>query len=189
MRSAVRESVFVSSYLQFRKHHFLLESVKQTHPLRSSLLLQIENTFVLCFHQETSESRARDSVTEAGETLQCEREILLFILLVSHVPSVFVTDVTSLFCRSVMPWSTRVALLMLLIGQISTGPETSSSSNPCQGQKALHERMDSVEKRLDEGVQKLQAELALLLEAVEAREWSPLLDEPRIDILDEPPAP
>lgn len=99
----------------------LLESVKQTHPLRSSLLLQIENTFVLCFHQETSESRARDSVTEAGETLQCEREILLFILLVSHVPSVFVTDVTSLFCRSVMPWSTRVALLMLLIGQISAG--------------------------------------------------------------------
>jgi len=70
----------------------LLESVKQTHPLRSSLLLQIENTFVLCFHQETSESRARDSVTEAGETLQCEREILLFILLVSHVPSVFVTE-------------------------------------------------------------------------------------------------
>ncbi|KAK2896205.1 hypothetical protein Q8A67_010693 [Cirrhinus molitorella] len=131
-----------------------------------TLLLQIQNTFVQCFHQESSESTARDSVTEETlpQTLQSSSQ------------------------RSVMGrWSTRVALLMLLIGQISA--ETSSSSNACQDQNALHDRMDAVEKRVDDTLQKLEAELALLLDAVEAPEWSPLLDKPIIDILDEPPAP
>ncbi|KAF4106191.1 hypothetical protein G5714_013853 [Onychostoma macrolepis] len=110
--------------------------------------------------KECSESRARDSVTE--ETLQSSSQ------------------------RSVMGrWSTPVALLMLLIGQICA--ETSSSSNACQDQNALHDRMDGVEKRVDDSLQKLEAELALLLDAVEAPEWSPLLDKPLIDILDEPP--
>ncbi|KAL1263731.1 hypothetical protein QQF64_006470, partial [Cirrhinus molitorella] len=87
----------------------------------TALLLQIQNTFVQCFHQESSESRARDSVTALPQTLQSSSQ------------------------RSVMGrWSTRVALLMLLIGQISA--ETSSSSNACQDQNALHDRMDAVEK-------------------------------------------
>lgn len=81
-------------------------------------------------------------------------------------------------------WSTPVALLTLLIGHICA--ETSSSSNTCQNQNALHDRMDAVEKRVDDSLQKLEAELALLLDAVEAPEWSPLLDKPLIDILDEP---
>ncbi|KAK7149093.1 hypothetical protein R3I93_013182 [Phoxinus phoxinus] len=84
-------------------------------------------------------------------------------------------------------WSTRVALLTLLIGQILAGPE--SSSNACQDQKALHKRMDGVEERLESGVQKLQEELDLLMEELEAREWRPLVDGSRVDLLDEPPNP
>ncbi|XP_016295344.1 uncharacterized protein LOC107653193 isoform X2 [Sinocyclocheilus anshuiensis] len=85
-------------------------------PLRCSALSQEKQ-------RESSESRARDSVTEETlpQTLQSSSQ------------------------RSVMGrWSTRLALLMLLIGQISA--ETSSSSNACQDQNALHDRMDAVEK-------------------------------------------
>lgn len=113
------------------------------------------------------------------ETLQCKREDLLLIR-----SSLGVCDRRDVMAR----WSTRVALLTLLIGHILAGPET-SSSNACQDHKALHERMDGVEERLESGVQKLQEELDLLMEELEAREWRPLVDGSHIDLLDEPPNP
>ncbi|XP_039504831.1 uncharacterized protein LOC120460883 isoform X2 [Pimephales promelas] len=141
-----------------------LAPAQETHP--PSSCSSSSSTSVLCFHQESSESRHK---------LQCKREDLLFI---------GVCDRRDAMGRC----STRVALLALLIGQILAGPGT-SSSHTCQDQKALHERMDGVEERLESGVQKLQAELDLLMEELEAREWSPLLDGARIDLLDEPPNP
>ncbi|KAA0718377.1 hypothetical protein E1301_Tti020457 [Triplophysa tibetana] len=49
--------------------------------------------------------------------------------------------------------------------------------------------MDAVEKRLEDTVEKLETELAVLLDAIEAPEWRPLLDtdssQPVIDILQE----
>ncbi|KAI7806044.1 putative placenta-specific protein 9 [Triplophysa rosa] len=88
-------------------------------------------------------------------------------------------------------WSTHVTLLMLLIGQISAGPDTVSRLNSCQDHNVLHNRMDAVEKRLEDTVEMLETELAVLLDAIEAPEWSPLLDtdssSPVIDILQESP--
>lgn len=70
----------------------------------------------------------------------------------------------------------RVALLLLLIGQISAD---------CLQQKALEARMDSVEKHVDQAVDLLESEVALLLQTLDQ---SPLLDTPETYILEEPPA-
>lgn len=83
-------------------------------------------------------------------------------------------------------WTIRVFLLMLLIGQISAGP---NRLNSCQDQNGLNSRMETVEKRLEDTVQMLETELAALLDEIEAPKWTPLLDTdsgaPIIDILDE----
>ncbi|XP_031691702.1 placenta-specific protein 9 isoform X1 [Oncorhynchus kisutch] len=60
-------------------------------------------------------------------------------------------------------------------------------SSACQDHSTLHDRLDVVEKRVEDTVQKLEDELAVLLDAIEAPEWSPLLEtagKPVVDILD-----
>ncbi|KAL6487004.1 hypothetical protein MHYP_G00036300 [Metynnis hypsauchen] len=90
--------------------------------------------------------------------------------------------------------SAYIALLLLLIGQISAAPESDlalrgSSSAACRDQNTLSNRLDTVEKRVTDTVQKLEEELASLLDAMEKPEWSFLLDSnsagPAVDILDE----
>ncbi|KAL7877964.1 hypothetical protein SRHO_G00046070 [Serrasalmus rhombeus] len=90
-------------------------------------------------------------------------------------------------------FSACIALLLLLIGQISAAPESDlalrgSSSAVCRNQNTLSNRLDAVEKRAEDTVQKLEEELAGLLDAMEKPEWSFLLDSsagPAVDILDE----
>ncbi|RXM35776.1 Mitochondrial import inner membrane translocase subunit Tim23 [Acipenser ruthenus] len=50
----------------------------------------------------------------------------------------------------------------------------------------MHHRLDSVEKRVEEVVGQLETEVSILLDAIEAPEWRPLLEAegPTIDILD-----
>ncbi|CDQ68718.1 unnamed protein product [Oncorhynchus mykiss] len=68
--------------------------------------------------------------------------------------------------------------------------DLSLSSNPelCgRDHSTLHDRLDVVEKHVEDTVQKLEDELAVLLDAIEAPEWSPLLEtagKPVVDILD-----
>ncbi|KAG7274739.1 hypothetical protein CRUP_035530 [Coryphaenoides rupestris] len=62
-------------------------------------------------------------------------------------------------------------------------------SSACQDHSRLHNRLDVVEKKVEETVEKLEAELAILLDAIDAPEWRPLLDKsgkPSVDILDGP---
>ncbi|XP_036402025.1 placenta-specific protein 9-like [Megalops cyprinoides] len=89
------------------------------------------------------------------------------------------------------PSPALLGLLLFLIGQAATGPVSdplprADQAAACQKHSALHNRLDVVEKRVDDTVQKLEAELALLLDAIEAPEWSHLLDtgKPAVDILD-----
>ncbi|KAJ8014457.1 hypothetical protein DPEC_G00040420 [Dallia pectoralis] len=82
--------------------------------------------------------------------------------------------------------------LLLLIGYTKAGPDSvlkprAVRSSACQDHSILHNRLDVVEKRVKDTVQKLEDELPLLLEVIEAPVWSPLLDiagTPVIDILD-----
>ncbi|KAG9344386.1 hypothetical protein JZ751_011055 [Albula glossodonta] len=89
------------------------------------------------------------------------------------------------------PTAVSLGLLLILIGQAVTGPQSdppprTDQGSACQEHSALHDRLDVVEKRVEDTVQKLEAELSLLLDAIEAPEWSPLLvtGTPVIDILD-----
>ncbi|KAI1894584.1 hypothetical protein AGOR_G00117280, partial [Albula goreensis] len=89
------------------------------------------------------------------------------------------------------PTTVSLGLLLILIGQALTGPQSdppprTDQGTACQEHSALHDRLDVVEKRVEDTVQKLEAELSLLLDAIEAPEWSPLLvtGTPVIDILD-----
>ncbi|KAM3842814.1 placenta-specific protein 9-like [Diretmus argenteus] len=90
--------------------------------------------------------------------------------------------------------SSSVGLLLLLIGYAAAGPESdprsrSGPSSACQQHTGLHRRLDVVEKRVEDTVEKLEAELAILLDAIDAPEWRPLLDtsgKPVVDILDGP---
>ncbi|KAJ8359869.1 hypothetical protein SKAU_G00163940 [Synaphobranchus kaupii] len=81
-------------------------------------------------------------------------------------------------------------LFLLLIGQALTEPQSdplprADQISVCDKHTSLHDRLDVVEKRVEDTVQKLEAELSLLLDAIEAPEWRPLLDTaaPAIDIL------
>ncbi|CAL8255387.1 unnamed protein product [Lota lota] len=80
--------------------------------------------------------------------------------------------------------------LLLLIGgsggHYGIKPRAARSS-ACQDHSRLHDRLDAVEKKVEDTVQKLEDELAILLDAIEAPEWGPLLDitgKPSVDILD-----
>ncbi|XP_061084905.1 placenta-specific protein 9-like [Conger conger] len=85
-------------------------------------------------------------------------------------------------------------LFLLLIGPAMTGPQSDPTPRAdqepvCQKHSTLHDRLDVVEKRVENTVQKLEAELSLLLDAIEAPEWGPLLENasPSIDILSSEP--
>ncbi|KAL0964295.1 hypothetical protein UPYG_G00321920 [Umbra pygmaea] len=90
------------------------------------------------------------------------------------------------------PFTFLLGVLLLLIGYISAGPESELQpravrSSACQDHSILHDRLDVVEKRVEDTVQKLESELAVLMDAIEAPQWSPLLDgvgKPVVDILD-----
>ncbi|XP_024280796.1 placenta-specific protein 9 isoform X2 [Oncorhynchus tshawytscha] len=90
------------------------------------------------------------------------------------------------------PTTISLGLLLLLIGHTAAGPESELQpravrSSACQDHSTLHDRLDVVEKRVEDTVQKLEDELAVLLDAIEAPEWSPLLEtagKPVVDILD-----
>ncbi|KAK5853631.1 hypothetical protein PBY51_014769 [Eleginops maclovinus] len=87
-----------------------------------------------------------------------------------------------------------VGLIFLLIGYTAAGPEPdllprAVRSSACQEHTSLHNRLDVVEKKVEDTVEKLEVELAALLEAIEAPKWSPLLDntgKPAVDILEDP---
>ncbi|XP_036816890.1 placenta-specific protein 9 [Oncorhynchus mykiss] len=91
-----------------------------------------------------------------------------------------------------LPATISLGLLLLLIGYTAAGPESELQpravrSSACQDHSTLHDRLDVVEKRVEDTVQKLEDELAVLLDAIEAPEWSPLLEtagKPVVDILD-----
>ncbi|TSK22646.1 hypothetical protein Baya_2004 [Bagarius yarrelli] len=89
-----------------------------------------------------------------------------------------------------------VSALLFLIAQVLTVPESNPVNThvtPCQAHSKLNDRLDSVEKRVEETVQKLEAELAVLLDTIQASEWSSILNAdtagPAVDILDESNVP
>ncbi|CAL8391278.1 unnamed protein product [Arctogadus glacialis] len=84
-------------------------------------------------------------------------------------------------------------LLLLIGGCVATAGGHSGikpravRSSACQDHSRLHNRLDIVEKKVEDTVEKLEDELAILLDAIEAPEWGPLLDitgTPSVDILD-----
>ncbi|KAK0131003.1 hypothetical protein N1851_034312 [Merluccius polli] len=75
---------------------------------------------------------------------------------------------------------------MYLAGHSGIKPRAVRSS-ACQDHSRLHNRLDVVEKKVEDTVEKLEEELAILLDAIEAPEWGPLVDitgKPSVDILD-----
>ncbi|XP_041645827.1 placenta-specific protein 9-like [Cheilinus undulatus] len=85
-------------------------------------------------------------------------------------------------------------LIFLLIGYTAAGPEPdilprAARSSACQEHMSLHNRLDVVEKKVEDTVEKLDVELTALLEAVEDPKWRPLLDnagQTAVDILEDP---
>ncbi|XP_076025454.1 placenta-specific protein 9-like [Genypterus blacodes] len=85
-------------------------------------------------------------------------------------------------------------LLLLSIGYAAAGPESelrqrATRSSACQEHTNLHTRLDVVEKKVEDTVGKLEVELASLLDAVNAPQWRPLLDnagKPTVDIVEDP---
>ncbi|KAL6101546.1 plac9 [Pungitius sinensis] len=92
------------------------------------------------------------------------------------------------------PATSSVGLILLLIGYAAAGLETDKRpravrSSACQEHTNLHSRLDVVEKKVEDRVEKLEVELAALLDAVEAPESRPVLDNTGyvlVDILDDP---
>ncbi|XP_020496964.1 placenta-specific protein 9 [Labrus bergylta] len=92
------------------------------------------------------------------------------------------------------PSSSSFGLILLLIGYTAAGPESDLQpravrSSACQEHMNLHNRLDVVEKTVEDTVEKLEAELAALLETIEAPKWRPLLDntgQTAVDILEDP---
>ncbi|XP_074532367.1 placenta-specific protein 9-like isoform X2 [Halichoeres trimaculatus] len=92
------------------------------------------------------------------------------------------------------PSSSSVGLIFLLIGYTIAGPEPDLQpravrSSTCQEHTSLHSRLDVVEKKVEDTVDKLEVELAALLDAIEAPKWRPLLDnagQTAVDILEDP---
>ncbi|XP_070772705.1 placenta-specific protein 9-like [Enoplosus armatus] len=90
--------------------------------------------------------------------------------------------------------TSSVGLILLLIGYAAAGPgpdlrPRAVRSSACQEHNNLHSRLDVVEKKVEDTVEKLEVELAALLDAIEAPKWSPLLDNTgrtAVDILEDP---
>nr|XP_028279857.1 placenta-specific protein 9 [Parambassis ranga] len=117
----------------------------------------------------------------------------------SHTPrssSPAVLQCSLLIMVSVSSSSIGLLLLLtlLLIGCAAAGPEPDRRpravrSSACQEHTNLHSRLDVVEKKVEDTVEKLEVELAALLDAIDAPEWRPLLDDTgktAVDILEEP---
>lgn len=93
-----------------------------------------------------------------------------------------------LFCIS------AVGLLVFLIGCSSSDPEVdlrprAVRSSVCQEHVNLHNRIDAVEKTVEDTVEKLEVELVALLDRIEDPQWSPLVDstgQNTVDILEDP---
>ncbi|AWP14397.1 putative placenta-specific protein 9-like [Scophthalmus maximus] len=94
----------------------------------------------------------------------------------------------------IRPPTSSIGLLLLLIGYAAAGPEPdlrprAVRSSACQEHMNLHNRLDVVEKKVEDTVEKLEVEIAALLGSIEDPKWSPLLDnagKTAVDILDEP---
>ncbi|XP_067465545.1 placenta-specific protein 9-like isoform X1 [Thunnus thynnus] len=91
------------------------------------------------------------------------------------------------------PLTSSVGLLLLLIGYAAAVPASdlrprAVRSSACQEHTSLHSRLDTVEKNVEDTVEKLEVELAALLDAIEAPKWRPLLDSrgKPVDILEDP---
>ncbi|XP_072247557.1 placenta-specific protein 9-like [Leuresthes tenuis] len=92
------------------------------------------------------------------------------------------------------PCSSTIGLLLILIGYTVAGPESdlrprAVRSSACQEHTNLHNRMDVVEKRVENTVGKLETELAALLEYLDDPQWRPLLEntgKTAVDILQDP---
>ncbi|KAK2852500.1 hypothetical protein Q7C36_007701 [Tachysurus vachellii] len=94
--------------------------------------------------------------------------------------------------------SIYLAVLLLLIGHMFAVHEIDPANRnnhvtPCQDHSKLNDRLDAVEKRVEETVQKLEVELAELLNTIQASEWSSVLSSDTaaaaVDILDESNVP
>lgn len=92
------------------------------------------------------------------------------------------------------PSCSSVGVLLLLIGYTAAGLESDRQpravqSSICQEHLNLHNRLDVVEKRVEDTVMKLEGELVALMEAIEAPQWRPLLDmsgKTAVDIFEDP---
>ncbi|XP_069045353.1 uncharacterized protein [Lepisosteus oculatus] len=89
------------------------------------------------------------------------------------------------------PTSPTLVLLLLFVGQALAGPgpgllPRASHVSACHEHRTLHHKLNAVEQRVEDAVGKLEAEVSILLDAIEDPEWSSLLDTagPVIDILD-----
>lgn len=94
----------------------------------------------------------------------------------------------------ICPSSSSIGFLLLLIGYAAAGPDPdlrprAVRSSACQEHTNLHNRLDVVEKKVEDTVEKLEVELTTLLESINAPEWRPLLDntgQTTVDILEDP---
>ncbi|KAM8859907.1 uncharacterized protein AB9W97_019709 [Spinachia spinachia] len=92
------------------------------------------------------------------------------------------------------PATPSVGLILLLIGCSAAGPETDKHPravrlSACQEHTNLHGRLDVVEKKVEDRVEKLEVELAALLDVVGAPESRPVWDNTGnvlVDILEDP---
>ncbi|CAB1443881.1 unnamed protein product [Pleuronectes platessa] len=90
--------------------------------------------------------------------------------------------------------TSSIGLLLLLIGYAAAGPEPdlrprAVRTSACQEHTNLHTRLDVVEKKVEDTVEKLEVELAAVLDTIQAPKWRPLLDtagQTTVDILEEP---
>ncbi|KAG7513130.1 hypothetical protein JOB18_048944 [Solea senegalensis] len=86
-----------------------------------------------------------------------------------------------------------IGLLLLLIGYTAAGPEPDVQprtvrSSVCQEHTSLHNRLDAVEKKVEDTVGELEVELVALLDDIQDPQWRPLLENAgkTVDILEEP---
>ncbi|XP_069545971.1 placenta-specific protein 9-like [Brachyistius frenatus] len=83
----------------------------------------------------------------------------------------------------IRPLSSSIGLLLLLIGYAAAGPESdlrprAVRSSACQEHTNLHNRLDVVEKKVEDTVEKLETELAALLDSIEGPQWPTELEDP-----------
>ncbi|XP_072559548.1 placenta-specific protein 9-like [Paramormyrops kingsleyae] len=78
-----------------------------------------------------------------------------------------------------------LTLSLVLLGQANTGPQAVPIT-ACKNHAALHSRLGDVEKRVEDTVRQLEADMQDLLGVIEAPEWKLVFDagDPTIDILD-----